>query len=1097
MNRLTLTMLRRSIRGSLGRFLAILSIVALGVGFFAGIKSSQPDLLRSLDRYYREQHMYDFQLLSSLGFTEQDAEAFRALPGVAEAEGACFADAWAALDGAEAAVWYFQSLTEDVAVPVLTEGRMPENDSECLGDDKVFSASDLGRTITLSAGNDEDTLDKFNGRNFTLVGLARSPRYISQERGSTDLGSGKRSGFVFLRPGAFRSDGVYHELLLWCGLPGEIYSDSYSAARRRIRPAVEALLNRRGLARQDALRTEVSGELAAARKELDDGWVEYRVGKRKSERELESALRTLTSSREQLDAGWRTLEQSERELAAEELDLARQRRELEQKKEDLEDLQGSLEDSLTELQLTYSNILAEISAAELARTAALSEYTAELTEATTELLNLQILQISQRLNPESVDVDPETLAQQIEAAQQRLTAAQQAFDSAVTAYDQEHTGEAELRDSVLAEVLSSITALQDRISGLVSDLVDIETQEMTLSAEEEILPETRKLLEESRRTLQDGETELAAGWAKYESGRETAEKELAEALKKLEVGETAYADGLAELEAALRLNVYALDRNANTGYVGFENDSAIIDSLADVFPVFFVLVAMLVCVTTMTRMVNEERTQIGTMKALGYSAGAVMAKYLLYTGFSALLGCLFGFFLGSMGLPYLVWFAYNIMYRYSALQFRYSGWMLTGCLTVAVAGSLLATWFAGRSALEEKPAELIRPKAPAAGKRVLLERFPSLWSRLPFLSKVSLRNAFRYPSRVLMMILGISGCTALMVAGFGIRDSISFVAEYQYDEIALYDISVMLDTEKSGTEVSALWSEWAEASALVAKEDVSILTGNREKSTELWSGSGTEMETVLNLHRRDGSTVAWPGPGSCVITVKIADELSLDEGDVLILRRSDGTELPLRVAGICQYYVSHAIFADSASVPNRETNCALIRSAEGEDIDRRAAELRGGKGVSYVSLTQTERDMMESSMASLDLLVLMLVFCSGALAFITLYNLTNINIMERLREVATVKVLGFTPRETAQYILNENLLLSFLGALCGLLLGKLLHLFIMNQVSVDYLNFDVRVAPLSFLAAFAVTLVFAALTNLLMRRKLEQVNMAESLKSVE
>ncbi len=1083
MNRLTLTMLRRSIRGSLGRFLAILAIVALGVGFFAGIKSSQPDLLRTLDRYYREQHMYDFQLLSSLGFTEEDAEAFRALPGVEEAEGACFADAWAAPDGGENAVWYFQSLTEKAAVPILTGGRTPENDGECLGDDKAFSASDLGRTITLSPENDADTLVKFNGRSFTLVGLARSPRYISRERGSTDLGSGKRAGFVFLRPGAFNSDGVYHELLLWCGLPGEIYSETYNDARRSLRPAVEVLLNRRGLIRQAALREENSGELADARKELDAGWVEYRAGKRKSERELASALRTLNASREQLDAGWLSLEESEKTLDREETDLAARRSALDEKRE-------SLTSGWTDLQETYTDLLSQITAAETARITALSDCTAELTEASAELLALQMQQLDQSMNPGSGDVDPETLAQQIEAAEQRVSDAQAALTEAANAYDAEHGDEL----TALAEQLEEVS---EQIEQAVTGLAELQVEEMTLSAEEEILPESRRQLEAARKQLQQGEDELAAGWTEYNSGKETAEKELAEALKKLEDGEKAYAEGMEELEAALQLDVYTLDRNANAGYVGFENDTEIIDSLADVFPVFFVLVAMLVCVTTMTRMVNEERIQIGTMKAMGYSSGAVMAKYLLYSGLSALLGCLSGFFLGSTGLPYLVWFAYNIMYHYTGLRFGYSPRMLAGCLTVAVAGSLLATWFAGRSALEERPAELIRPKAPAMGKRVLLERIPALWARLPFLSKVSLRNAFRYPSRVFMMILGISGCTALMTAGFGLRDSISFIAEYQYDEIALYDISVTLDADKTGPEVSRLWDGWAEASAFAAKEDVSILTGDREKKTELWSGGWEETESVLSLHRSDGSPVPWPVPGSCVITAKLADDLSLDEGDTLTLRRPDGSELHLRVAGVCEYYVGHAIFADAASVPNREINCALIRAAEGEDVDRRAAELRGGEGVSYVSLTQAERDMMESSMSSLDLLVLMLVFCSGALAFITLYNLTNINIMERLREVATVKVLGFTPRETAQYILNENLLLSFLGALCGLVLGKLLHLFIMNRVSVEYMNFDVRIAPLSFLTAFAVTLVFAALTNLMMRRKLEQVNMAESLKSVE
>ena len=438
------------------------------------------------------------------------------------------------------------------------------------------------------------------------------------------------------------------------------------------------------------------------------------------------------------------------------------------------------------------------------------------------------------------------------------------------------------------------------------------------------------------------------------------------------------------------------------------------------------------------------------------------------------------------------------MYQYEDLLFHFSPFMLTACLLVSVAGSLFVTWLACRSALAEKPAELIRPKAPAVGKRVLLERIGPLWRRLPFLSKVSIRNAFRYPSRVFMMLLGIGGCTALMVAGFGAKDSLAGVGGFQYDEISLYDVVVTLDAAKAGSQPETLWADWAEHAALAHREEIRLI--NRDgvgKDTNLILAKAGDITPLLHLHTKNRDELPWPGPGEAVITAKLSETLGLRAGDAAVLRLSDGREQSVTISGVCEYYVGHAVFASPEGFPDTARNYALIRVKDGEDAGLRAARLRSAEGVNYVSLTQTERETLENSMASIDLLVLMLVFCSGALAFITLYNLTNINIMERIREVATVKVLGFTPHETAQYILNENLMLSFFGALFGLILGKLLHRFVMLSIRLDYMTYDVRIAVLSYGLSFVITVVFALLTNLFMRGKLEKVNMAESLKSVE
>ena len=1058
MNAETRKMLLRSIRGTLGRFLAILAIVALGVGFYAGLKSSQPDMLRSADHYMHRHRMYDFQLMSSLGLMKSDPAAFRALSGVEAAEGACFADAYARAGDGDEEVWHFQTLTEQVATPELVLGRMPENSGECLVDDLVFKSEDIGRHIVLSSSNSEDTLDHFSRTEFIIVGLARSPRYISTDRGSSEFGSGKPAGFILLPADAF-ADEVYHELLLWLDLPGEIYSEEYADALRHLRPAVETLLNRRGVLRSEQLKLENNEELVRARKELDDGWSEYRLGLQRSAQELADGEQEFRAAEAELEAGKAALESSEQQLREQWASVEKDRQTLDADRNLLAVLMEEQRNSLPEL----LNAEAAYETANAAQ-------------------QIQLPDISS-MDPGLLDA-LSGLGIDISGLTDSLNAVQDALDQA--------------QNSSVVDPTPLREAYEARARQIMELNMEIQTLEMTVSMTEGILSDSTLELQNSRAELQAGEAALQAGWKEYNAGKEAADKELSEARRKLEDAEKALAEGEAELDAKLQPELFALDRTSNPGYVTFENDSAIVDGIAVVFPVFFVLVAALVCVTTMTRMVNEERTQIGTLKAMGYSSPVIMSKYLLYAGFSSLLGCLFGFFLGAAGLPYLVWYAYTIIYEYSSLLFHFSGWMLAACLLVSVLGSLFVTWLACRSALAEKPAELIRPKAPAVGKRVLLERIGPLWRSLSFLAKVSIRNAFRYPSRVFMMLLGIGGCTALMVAGFGCKDSLAGVGDFQYDEISLYDVTVNLDAEYDGPPVETLWADWAQHAAVTHREEIRLMSPDGTgKDTDLILADAAEIVPLISLHDRKKAELSWPGKGEIVITTKLSDILNLHTGDTAVLRLSNGAEQAVTVSGICEYYVGHAVFASPAGFTDTAGNYALIRAKDGEDVGLRAARLRSAEGVNYVGLTQTEREMLETSMASIDLLVLMLVFCSGALAFITLYNLTNINIMERIREVATVKVLGFTPHETAQYILNENLMLSFLGALFGLLLGKLLHRFVMDSLTVDYMTYDIRIAALSYVMSFVITFVFALLTNLFMRGKLEKINMAESLKSVE
>ena len=1104
MDRLSVKMLLRSIRSSLGRFLSILGIVALGVGFFAGLKSSYPAMHGTADRYLRAQHFHDFRLLSSLGFTEADREAFAALEGVSAAEGAYFADAFVEQSGRQK-LCHLMSLTGSVDVPVLTAGRMPRKAEECLADSRVFSEKDLGTTLTLADSNRDDTLSLLRRRDFTIVGLARSPRYISGERGDTELGGGRIDAFVFLLPECFEG-GVYHELLLWCDLPGELHSEEYAAAHARMERPVRTLQNELGAARQRTLRGNALRELSDAQKEINDGWRAYSDEKRKTEKELADARVELDNGRAELEDGQKKLDEGRAALESGMAQIPAAWREIEANRALLDEKRAELDEGRVRLEAARY----ELEAGEAALRVGTMGLEAEKAVGSIPdrqriaVLQGEIAALQAAINAAQDRPGGELLIGALQARlaeKQAALAEAQAGGSGQADFSEQEAALAGRRaelESGRAQLAAAEAELAAGEAAINEGYAQLEAAEAQLASAERDYPQHLRELEDGQRELDEARVRLEEGEAEYESGLKSAEEGFAEAEAKLRDAQRELDEARGELDGKLSLELYALDRESNQGYLTFDNDTRIIDALSDVFPIFFVLVAALVCITTMTRMVGEERTLIGTLKALGYSAWGATGKYLLYASLSALLGCVLGYFLGTVLIPYFVWFSYGIIYDYARLEFYFSPLMYALCLAVTVPGALLVTWLVCRRSLRECPAELMRPKAPKAGRRILLERIGPLWRALPFLSKLSLRNAFRFPLRVAMLLLGIGGCTALLVAGLGSRDSIAHISSYQYGEIMLYELEVNLDPDKfaSDAEAEALWEGEDATGAMTRQEPVTILYAGGEKSSRMIAADSGALEGLISLHD-DGGELPFPGPGEAVVTRKIAESCSLRVGDDFTLRTDEGAEIPLRVTGVCENYLRHYVFLNLASLGGTRCNAALLRCGEGTDAAALGARLRAAEGVSYVTLTQTERALMEDSMRSMDVLIALVVVCSGALAFITLYNLTNINIMERVREIATVKVLGFYPRETAAYVLRENLLLSFLGAALGLLLGKGLHLVIIRALVVDYMSFDVRVAPLSYVLAFVTTLLFTVLTNAAMRGKLEKVDMAESLKSVE
>ena len=602
-----------------------------------------------------------------------------------------------------------------------------------------------------------------------------------------------------------------------------------------------------------------------------------------------------------------------------------------------------------------------------------------------------------------------------------------------------------------------------------------------------------------------GMEQYNSGIAEYESGLADYESSLADFEKQISDAEADIQKGENDLEKLKKPEIYVLDRNTNIGYACFENDSEIVAQVARIFPVFFILVAALVCMTTMSRMVEEQRTQIGVFKALGYSEGTIMGKFMFYSGLAALIGCVLGYGAGTYLFPKIIWKTYELMYLKLPMHYLFDKKLAFIALAVSLICSVGTTWFSCRMELSETAAGLMRPKAPKAGKRVFLEYIGFIWKRMKFLHKVSIRNIFRYKKRFFMMILGIGGCTALLLTGFGLKDSIADFAEMQYGDIQVADASASLRNigDELPEELEKVLAENTSDYSLLYTGVWDLLYGKKVKSVTVNAAESFEgMDKYFKFRSMDGSELAPPADGEAIVSHSIAERYGIRAGDTMKLRDENMRELEVKVSGVFENHVYNVVFMGRKTMEQQlgeklPINYAFLNFRSGADTYKTTAALSKNGNVTAVLVFADLKVRLSKMMSSLDYIVLVVIICAAGLAFIVLYNLTNINITERVREIATIKVLGFFRRETSSYVLRENIALTAIGTAIGLLLGVFVHRFVMAQIRVDMVDFSVRILPKSFIYSVILTFLFTVIVDLFMELKLEKINMAESLKSVE
>lgn len=973
----------REIRNSIGRYIAILAIVALGVGFFAGLKVTREAMVSTTNDYLSAHKFYDYQLISTIGFDDDSVSDVTASSGVKAAEGSISSDVLVTTESNVESVFKAYSITSKVNTLKLSDGRMPKAANECVLDARHQNDNEIGDYITISDTNDSDTSGMFKYKKYKIVGLVESPLYLNYQRGSTSLGTGSIDSFFYIEKQGFDVD-YYTSIYVRLNKGGEIFSSEYKKAVSDAKPEMKTLAKDTTATRYKAVVADAKKELAKQKKKYNNSYQTYLS-------EKESAYARLDAASARITSGEATIRSTQKTLTTK---------------------KTSLESSKTKI-------------------------------------NSGLTQIA-------------TSRQQLEAQKPYMSDEQYA----------EAKGKLDAQE----------TALKKQLAQVNGGLAQIAAAQKKLAA--------------SKATLAESKVKLNAS-------RATADKKFADAKTKLDKGKKALDKADNKIAKIKSGKSYALTRSSNAGYVSFDSDSSIVDSIAKVFPIFFFLVAALVCMTTMTRMVEEQRSQIGVLKALGYSNSKVMGKYLFYSGSAAFIGAVAGFFIGCRVFPLVIWKAYGMMYNFNYDINYVLNWKLAAfSLAAALLCSMGATWISCAEDFAVAPAQLIRPKAPKSGKRILLERIKPIWSRISFLYKVSLRNIFRYKKRFFMMVVGISGCTALLIAGFGINDSIKNIANFQYQEIDKYDYAVAFDRNMNADNRQDFikYTEEGTAKVLFAhSSSVDLLKGDTDKSVSLIASDGKNFGTFISLHK--GSTaIAFPKTGEVVICKKLSEQLKIKVGDTITLRTGDYDRMKVKVSGVCDNYVNNFIYVSTATYEKGFGKAPKINTAYGiakGAVHKAAATCANYKYTAATVVNSDMRKLVDKMMQSLNAVIILVVSCAAALAFIVIFNLTNINITERIREIATIKVLGFNYKETNAYVLRENMFMTLISAVVGIPLGWLLLKFVLSEIKVELVYFALRITPMSYLLSVLLTFVFAILVSIPMSFKLRKVSMTESLKSVE
>lgn len=1114
------------IHRSLGRFLSIFFIVAMGVAFFSGIRAGEPDMRYSGDAYFDRNNVMDLRIIGTLGLTEKDVEALKKTEGVESVEPGYSVDMLLNVEG-NYKVLHVASVLDNMNKYTVEEGRMPEKSGECLMDGDFLKAHGfkIGDKIVLSSGTKDAVTDTLKTETFEIVGSGSSSMYFTYARGSSTVGNGEVSGFLGVIPEDFGLE-AYTECYVSVKDAKALtaFTSKYNGKVEKVQKNIEGIADEQGKRRADEIRDEAKTELADAQEELDKGKKEAEEKLAEAKKQIDDGQKQLQEGKEQLEKANQELQNGKNKLYASQKEVDAAKKEISNGWNQYNSAKKEFDAQEADFKKQYDAGIAEIAKGEeeLAKAwdafySQKEEYDkgvtalAQAKEILSELLASlesgilppeQVPQIqaqAEALKTEIVEKEPvlQEAGQQMNAAQATLEQKQQEADVQF----------AEARKQ-LEQGKAAIEAGRQQLEASRKKLISGEEQ--AKKGQQQIdegwskIHDGEKEKTESEALIAENEEKLAQAKEEYEQGKKDAEQEIHD-------GEEKIKDAQQEINKIENAQWYVQDRSALPEYVGFGDNADRIRAIAKVFPILFFIVAALISLTTMTRMVEEQRTQIGTLKALGYGKLSIAGKYLNYALLATIGGSIFGVLFGEKVFPYIIVTAYKIMYTHVpdvVIPYNWEYGIMAAGAAILCTG--LATLLACYKELASQPAVLMRPPAPKQGKRVFLERIPFIWKHLSFIWKSTIRNLIRYKKRFFMTVFGIGGCMALMIVGFGLRDSIFAIGKLQYGELQLYDGMVILNTDAEEEDkkepIEYLSSEKAVSDIMEGySKKITISKGKEEQEVYLSVPFDIEKNKEFQVFRNRITKKEFEmEKNSVILTEKAAQLLDVKKGDKIMLDDKDEKQAELRVTDICENYMEHYLYISPETYreiygENMESNTIYFKM---KDFDKKGLKEIGEnilskRGALNVTYTYNIQNQLDDMLESLDIVIVVLIISAGLLAFVVLYNLNNINITERKRELATIKVLGFYDKEVSAYVFRENILLTIIGVAVGVVLGSMLHRFVIVTVEIDSVMFTRIIENISFVLSAALTCLFSFLVNAVMYFKLKKIDMVESLKSVE
>lgn len=1160
---------RRSIRKSMARFISIIAIVALGISFFAGIKATAPDMKETAEIYYNTNNLMDLRIISPVGLTYNDITALEEIKGIEKVMPSKFVDGVLKADGQSIGdidgsemTCRAMSIDFDKAIDFeensnassdyinrisLIEGEWPKSPNECVVDGSKLSAPEqfkIGQTISLE-GDGTNINNKLKYTEFKITGIIRTPLYVSFERGNTNIGSGKLGTFIYVSEGVFNFDYYTEAFITVAGADNyKPYTKEYKDFVSPIVKEIENIEKERLPLRVEQLRAETTPKVRNGEEELANKEAEFTEKVNSAEKKLDelkdlakNGQKRINQKKDEFNA---TLTDAQREIYSNSSKHNSKFSEWRKKQDKLNASKLELvkyeaaKDEYNRASIKLDNAKSQIYASQksietleelIVNTRSAIDYFQEHQNQSKEeieewleqsgLPSDQIVKLIEALNKfTAIGTAEEMIAYlepmlddyviQLEKSKNELAVAQQEYEKGKS---QLSTAEKLLKkyENAKSDVTKAEIELQEAERKLNSAGMGIELGQLELSLSQQQLKSQIEL----------AETQLAAAQVKVQTADEdfanekaAAETELANARMDLKEAQNL----LQSLDSAKWI---IQDRDDLPGYTGYGQTADRMSAFAKVFPIFFFLVAALVCLTTMTRMVEEERTQMGTLKALGYSNKSIISKYLIYSLSASLIGSVIGLLLGFYIFPKAIFAAYGIMYDLPPCVIRFKWSYAIIGMIVAILSTGLASYFACIKELKEQPSKLMRPKPPKQGKRIFLEKIDFIWSKMNFTQKVTARNLFRNKKRFFTTLIGVAGCTALLLTGFGLGDSISAIMDKQFGEngICNYDVQIVLGKNSADTDAQNKAMEEIKQRPEIKqamKTHMDVIDGTSSRTENILEinivvpENPAELPEFIKLQNRKSKEKVSLDNNGVIVSEKLANKTDTKIGDEITLKAND-KDYNVTVTGIVENYTFHYVYMPSELYRNifgEEPSFDYVTAILNDNIstaqkDSLASDLMKVDGIDAVAYTTQIIDTFSNILNSLNLVVAIFIIAAGALAFVVLYNLSNINLNERIREVATIKVLGFRDKEVSQYIVRENIILTILGTLLGLILGIFLHSYVVSVAEVDIVMFGRNIKPLSFVFAAILSLVFSAVVNLIMHKKLKKVNMVDSLKAVE